>query len=69
MAWDISEDKLENLGADVADPGIDWAAIAEMVAAREEAEKETAESEAAVATEPSISDRLRQLADEMDGLA
>jgi len=69
MAWDISEYKLENLGADVADPGIDWAAIAEMVAAREEAEKETAESEAAVATEPSISDRLRQLADEMDGLA
>ena len=69
MAWDISDYKLENLGADLADPGIDWDAIARMIAEKEEAEKETAESE--TATPPrvvaSVSDRLRALADELDG--
>jgi|TARA_B110001454_G_scaffold52715_1_gene51552 hypothetical protein len=45
MAWDISDYKLENLGADLGDPGIDWDAIARMIAEKEEAAKETAESE------------------------
>jgi hypothetical protein len=45
MAWDISDYKLENLGVDIADPGIDWDAIARMIAEKEEAAKETAESE------------------------
>jgi hypothetical protein len=45
MAWDISDYKLENLGPDPLDPGIDWDAIARMIAEKEEAAKETAESE------------------------
>jgi hypothetical protein len=45
MAWDVSDYKLENLGVDIADPGIDWDAIARMIAEKEEAAKETAESE------------------------
>ena len=68
MAWDISDYKLENLGPDVADPAIDWAGLAKMIADKEEAEKETAESEAQVLKPPSISDRLRELADELDGV-
>ena len=48
---------------------MDWDAIARMIAEKEEAEKETAESE--TATPPrvvaSVSDRLRALADELDG--
>jgi hypothetical protein len=66
MAWDISDYKLENLGVDIADPGIDWDAIARMIAEKEEAEKETAESEQQGVTHPTISDRLRALADELD---
>jgi hypothetical protein len=45
MAWDISDYKLENLGVDLADPGIDWDAIGRMIAEKEEAAKETAASE------------------------
>ena len=45
MACDISDYKLENLGPDPLDPGIDWDAIARMIAEKEEAAKETAESE------------------------
>jgi hypothetical protein len=45
MAWDISDYKLENLGVDISDPGIDWDAIAKMIADRDEAAKETEESE------------------------
>jgi len=52
MAWDISDYKLENLGADLADPGIDWDAIARMIAEKEEAAKETAESEAVEPLDP-----------------
>ena len=52
MAWEISDYKLENLGPDVADPGIDWDAIAKLVAAKEEAEKETAESEVMMPEQP-----------------
>jgi hypothetical protein len=52
MAWDISDYKLENLGVDIADPGIDWDAIARMIAEKEEAAKETAESEAVEPLDP-----------------
>ena len=45
MAWDIYDYKLENLGPDPLDPTIDWDAIAKMIAAREEAAKETEEAE------------------------
>ena len=45
MAWDISDYKLENLGPDPLDPGIDWDAVAKMVADKEEAAKETEASE------------------------
>lgn len=45
MAWDIYDYKLENLGPDPLDPTIDWDAIARMIAANEEAAKETEESE------------------------
>jgi len=67
MAWDISDYKLENLGPDPLDPGIDWDAIARMIAEKEEADKETAESETIVVTAPTIADRLRELADELEG--
>jgi hypothetical protein len=52
MAWDISDYKLENLGPDLADPGIDWEAIARMIAEKEEAAKETAESETVEPLDP-----------------
>jgi hypothetical protein len=67
MAWDITDYKLENLGADVVDPAIDWEAIAAMVAAREEADTQTAESEQAP-RELSLADQLRELADRVEGL-
>jgi hypothetical protein len=67
MAWDVSDYKLENLGVDIADPGIDWDAIARMIAEKEAAAKETEESETIVVTIPSVSDRLRELADELEG--
>ena len=67
MAWDISDYKLENLGPDPLSPDIDWAAVAKMIAEKEEAEKETAESETIVVTAPTIADRLRELADELEG--
>ena len=67
MAWDITDYKLENLGADVADPAIDWAGIAALIAAREEADAQTAESE-----QPSpglaLADQLRELADRVEDL-
>ncbi len=70
MAWDISDYKLENLGPDPLDPGIDWDAIARMIAEKEEAEKETAESEAlasAPADETAIlAAELRVLAEAVD---
>ena len=73
MAWDISDYKLENLGPDPLSPNIDWAAVTQMVAVREAAEKETAESEwrslreSIGATTPTVADRLRGLADELEG--
>jgi hypothetical protein len=65
MSWEVSDYRLENLGADVADPAIDWDAIVAMVAAREEADKETAESEQSA---QSIADELRDLADQVEQL-
>jgi hypothetical protein len=67
MAWDISDYKLENLGPDPLSSNIDWAAVTQMVAVREAAEKETAESESIGATTPTVADRLRGLADELEG--
>jgi hypothetical protein len=52
MAWDISDYKLENLGPDPLDPSIDWDAVARMIADKEEAAKETAESEAVEPLDP-----------------
>jgi hypothetical protein len=77
MAWDISDYKLENLGVDIADPGIDWDAIAKMIADKEEAAKETAESEKIIKAPlkpvdtmaemaPSLSDQLRRIADAIE---
>ncbi len=77
MAWAVSDYKLENLGADVNDPAIDWDAIAKMVAAKEEAEKETEESENMVekpyspekSSPPNaLSEQLRELADRVEAL-
>jgi hypothetical protein len=81
MAWDISDYKLENLGADVADPAIDWEAIAKMIADKEAAAKETAESENPVPLikaspkpvdmmaemTPSLPEQLRRIADQIEG--
>ena len=78
MAWDISDYKLENLGPDPLDPGIDWDAIARMIAEKEEAAKETAESEKIIEAPPkpsdpmaemtpSLSDQLRRIADQIEG--
>jgi len=64
MSWEVSDYRLENLGADVADPAIDWDAIARMIAEKEEADKETAESEQA----QSLADELRELADRVEQL-
>ena len=78
MAWDISDYKLENLGPDPLDPGIDWDAIARMIAEKEEAAKETAESEAVEPLDPTpeeagssspywaLAQRLRNLAGEVE---
>ena len=76
MAWDISDYKLENLGPDPLDPGIDWDAIARMIAEKEEAAKETAEAEAMVPSVPVSEDnnasvlaaKLRELADQIEAL-
>ena len=82
MAWDISDYKLENLGPDITAPEIDWDAIAALVAAKEEAAKETAESEeldsppfpnktTTVNTESQASvlaTQLRELADKIESL-
>ncbi|MBF85881.1 MAG: hypothetical protein CL489_15615 [Acidobacteria bacterium] len=79
MAWDISDYKLENLGPDPLDPGIDWDAIARMIAEKEEAAKETAESEKIIEAPPkpvdtmaemapSLSDQLRRIADQIEAL-
>ena len=78
MAWDISDYKLENLGPDITAPEIDWNAIAALVAAKEEAAKETAESEElpppleeVVETESqarTLATQLRELADKIEAL-
>ena len=83
MAWDISDYKLENLGPDITAPEIDWDAIAALVAAKEEAAKETAESEeldaplsetiVASLTETEsqagvLATQLRELADKIEAL-
>ena len=82
MAWDISDYKLESLGVDIADQGIDWDAIARMIAEKEEAARETAESENPVPLikaspkpvdmmaemTPSLSDQLRRIADQIEAL-
>ena len=82
MAWDISDYKLENLGADLSDPGIDWDAIARMIAEKEEAAKETAASENPVKLikaspkpvdtmaemTPSLANQLRRIADQIEAL-
>jgi hypothetical protein len=81
MAWDISDYKLENLGVDLADPGIDWDAIARMIAEKEEAAKETEEAEAMVGTttgwppiDPKeahareLAEKLRRIADQIEAL-
>ena len=76
MAWDISDYKLENLGVDIVDPGIDWDAIARMITAKEEAAKETEESEAMPEpianligeTGQSLAQELRALADRIESL-
>ncbi len=83
MAWDISDYKLENLGPDPLDPGIDWDAIARMIAEKEQAAKETAESEFPEVTiikappkpsdpmaemTPSLSEQLRRIADQIEAL-
>ena len=79
MAWDISDYKLENLGPDPLDPGIDWDAIARMIAEKEEAAKETAESEKTIKAPPkpsdpmaemapSLSEQLRRIADQVEAL-
>ena len=82
MAWDISDYKLEHLGPDVADPAIDWAGLAKMIAEKEEAARETAESENPVPIikaspkpvdtmaemTPSLSDQLRRIADQIAAL-
>ena len=83
MAWDISDYKLENLGPDPLDPAIDWDAIARMIAEKEEAAKETAESEEGIeevalsgpaahgltsTSDSSIIQDLRDLADRLEAL-
>ncbi len=65
MSWEVTDYRLENLGVAVEDPGVDWEAIAAMVAEREEADKETAEAEQSV---QSIADELRDLADRVEQL-
>ena len=65
MSWEVSDYRLENLGAAVEDPAIDWAGIAALIAAREEADKETAEAEQLA---PSIADELHDLADRVAAL-
>ena len=66
MAWSVRDYKLENLGADPLAEGIDWDAISRMVAAKEEADKQTEESEKAVEKSLSIADQLRELADKVE---
>lgn len=82
MAWDISDYKLENLGLDISAPEIDWDAIAALVAAKEEAAKETAESEelapppfpnktttpVAESQASVLATQLRELADKIEAL-
>jgi hypothetical protein len=76
MAWDVTDYKLENLGPDPLDPGIDWDAIARMIAEKEEAAKETEASEAMPepAVDPlrdtgaSLAEELRALADRIESL-
>jgi len=65
MAWEVSDYKLENLGAAVEDPSIDWAAIVALVEEREEADKETAEAEQSA---QSLANELRDLADQVEQL-
>jgi len=70
MAWDISDYKLENLGVDIAEPGIDWDAIAKMMADKEEAAKETEASEALPLPIVELEgDNSRVLAQELRALA
>ena len=66
MAWSVKDYKLENLGPDPLAEGIDWDAISRMVAAKEEADKQTEESEKAVEKPLSIADQLRLLADKVE---
>jgi hypothetical protein len=66
MAWSVRDYKLENLGPDPLAEGIDWDAISRMVAAKEEADKQTEESEKAVEKSLSIADQLRELADKVE---
>ena len=74
MAWDISDYKLENLGPDPLDPGIDWDAVAKMVADKEEAAKETEASEIlpppteniAVESSQTLAAELRALASQIE---
>ena len=76
MAWDVSDYKLENLGPDPLDPGIDWDAIARMIAEKEEAAKETEVSEAMPQpvvnpvgeTGLSLAQELRELAERIESL-
>ena len=70
MAWDISDYKLENLGPDPLDPGIDWDAVAKMVADKEEAAKETEASEVLPPpTENIVVESSQTLAAELRALA
>lgn len=65
MSWEVSDYRLVNLGVAVDDPGIDWEAIAAMIAEREEADRETAEAENPARL---IAGELRDLADQVEQL-
>jgi hypothetical protein len=68
MAWTVRDYKLENWGVDPKVDEVDWDAIAKLVAAKEEADKQTEEAEKAVEKPVSIADQLRLLADKVEML-
>ena len=68
MAWAVRDYKLENWGVDPKAVEVDWDAIARLVAAKEEADKQTEEAEKAVEKPVSIADQLRLLADKVEML-
>ena len=67
MAWDISDYKLENLGPDPLDPGIDWDAIARMIVLSGPAAHGLKPASDKLRNDVLIQD-LRELADKLEAL-